>query len=219
MGILDRLIGKKAGDGAKARRPAPAASTQFAPSQSVQAATSPHQVRKDVLKLVMRELLMRNGIPNAWLSADLLRTTNSKREHGIHVRFLMRHFEPRLMQHGPALEQEFTQRLLLLDPLAANWLMGFSWQFTLEDASKCPPLPNAGTWTAPPAAPAEPVPQPDAAVREDHSGDVIAGPVFIPKPVDEVRSDLERLMALRDDDMKRHGKAGDNFAPTLPAKL
>lgn len=219
MGILDLLIGKKGGGGAKGRRPVPAASTQFPPSQSMQAANSPHQVRKDVLKLVMRELLMRNGIPNSWLSADLLRTTNSKREQGIHVRFLMRHFEPRLMQHGPALEQEFTQRLLLLDPMAANWLMGFSWQFTLEDASKCPPLPNAGTWTAAPAPPVALAPQGPDGASEDHSGDVIAGPVFIPRPVDEVRSDLERLLALRDDDMKRHGKAGDNFAPTRPAKL
>ena len=219
MGILDLLFGKKGGGEPKGRRPAAAASSQFAPSQSMQAASSPHQVRKDVLKLVMRELLLRNGIPNSWLSADLLRTTNSKREQGIHVRFLMRHFEPRLMQHGPALEQEFTNRLLLLDPLAATWLMGFSWQFTLEDASKCPPLPNAGSWTAPPAPPATPASQDAAGAPADQSGDVITGPVFIPRPADEVRSDLERLLALRDDDMKRHGKAGDNFAPTRPAKL
>lgn len=222
MGILDLLIGKKDGGGAKARRPVPAASTQFAASQSTQStqsASSPHQVRKDILKLVMRELLMRNGIPNSWLAADLLRTTNSSRAQGIHVRFLMRHFEPRLMQHGPALEQEFTQRLLLLDPLAAKWLMGFSWQFTLEDASKCPPLPNAGTWTALAAAPAAPPAGAESAETPDPSGDVIAGPVFIPRPPEDVRSDLERLLALRDEDMKRHGKAGDNFAPTRPAKL
>ena len=216
MGMLDLLLGKKSEGGAKGRRPAPAASTQFAPSQSTQS-TSPHHVRKDVLKLVMRELLMRNGIPNAWLSADLLRTTNSKREQGVHVRFLMRHFEPRLMQHGPALEREFMQRLLLLDPQAANWLMGFSWQFVLEDASKCPPLPNAGSWTGV-AAPSDPTPAAGAGI-EGASADVIAGPVFIPKPSDDVRSDLDRLLALRDDDMKRHGKGGDNFAPTRPAKL
>lgn len=214
MGILDLLIGKKGAGDVKGSRPA--ASTQFVPSQSTQGPNSPHQVRKDVLKLVLRELLMRNGIPNAWLTADLLRTTNSRREQGIHVRFLMRHFEPRLMQHGPALEQEFFQRLLLLDPLAAHWLMGFSWQFTLADTSKCPPLPNAQAWTAPQP---EPAAQPAAPAPEDHSGDVIAGPVFIPRAVDEVRSDLERLLALRDEDMKRHGKAGDNFAPTRPAKL
>ena len=218
MGILDLLIGKKGAAAPKAARPAaPAASTQFAPSQSTQSASSPHQVRKDVLKLVLRELLMRNGIPNAWLSADLLRTTNSRREQGVHVRFLMRHFEPRLMQHGPAIEEEFMQRLLQLDPEAGNWLMGFSWQFVLDDASKCPPLPNANAWTAPQP---EAVPQAaPAATPAQGEGDVIAGPVFIPKPVDEVRSDLERLLALRDEDMKRHGKAGDNFAPTRPSTL
>jgi hypothetical protein len=218
MSILDLLIGKKSTGAAKARasRSAVANSTQFAASQSTQAASSPHQVRKDVLKLVLRELLLRNGIPNSWLAADLLRTTNSRREQGVHVRFLMRHFEPRLMQHGPAFEQEFTQRLLLLDPQAQTWLMGFSWQFVLDDIGKCPPLPNAAAWTAPQP---EPVPEAPEAAPEDHSGDVIAGPVYIPKPVDEVRSDLERLLALRDDDMKRHGKVGDNFAPTRPATL
>jgi hypothetical protein len=220
MGILNLLTGKKGAASAKTRatRPVAAASTQFTPSQSTQAASSPHQVRKDLLKLVVRELLMRHGIPNAWLTADLLRTTNSKREQGIHVRFLMRHYEPRLMQHGPALEQEFTQRLMLLDPLAAGWLMGFSWQFVLDDAAacKCPPLPNASFWTAPEP---EPAPQAPQAGTQEHSGDVIAGPVFIPKPEDQVRSDLERLLALRDEDMKRHGKAGDNFAPTLPGRL
>jgi hypothetical protein len=215
MGILNALMGKKGASAAKSRRPAASTSPPFRSSQSPQGSNSPQQVRKDVVKLVLRELLMRNGIPNQWLGVDLLRSTNAKREQGVHVRFLLRHFEPRLMQHGPALEQEFSQRLLLLDPLAANWLMGFSWQFALDDGSKCPPLPNASAWTAAPADTATAAPA--RAGREDHSGDVIAGPVFIPKPVDEVRSDLERLLALRDDDLKRHGKTGDHFAPTRPA--
>jgi hypothetical protein len=216
MGFLDLLLGKR-GDAATARPRAsrPAASTQFAPSHSTQAALSPHNVRKDVLKLVMREMMMRNGIPNAWLSADLLRTTNSRREQGIHVRFLMRHFDPRLMQYGVALERDFLQRLLTLDPQAASWLMGFSWQFALQDDQGVPPLPNAGTWTA---QQPEPVTVPAAEPASSY-GDVIAGPVFIPQPVDEVRSDLERLFALRDEDMKRHGTAGDAFAATRPHKL
>jgi hypothetical protein len=214
MGMLELLFGKKKA-AARPRHSRPAASTQFAPSQST-TNTSPHQVRKDLLKLVLREMMLRNGIPNAWLTADLLRTTNSQREQGIHVRFLMRHFEPRLLQHGVALEQDFLQRLQLLDPQAGNWLMGFSWQFALEDTSACPPLPHAGYWVAPPAEPVRATP---AAIEpEAHSGDVISGPVRIPQPMDEVRADLERLFALRDDDMKRHG-VGDNFAPTRPSTL
>jgi hypothetical protein len=222
MGMLELLFGKPKA-AVRPRNSRPPASTQFAASQFATsqsiAGSNPHQVRKDLLKLVLREMLLRNGIPNAWLSADLLRTTSTNREQGIHVRFLMRHFEPRLLQHGVALEQEFLQRLLVLDPLARNWLMGFSWQFALPDTSTCPPLPHAGYWTAPvvePAPPKQAAPEPVA--PEPATADVIAGPVLIPQPVDDVRADLERLFALRDDDMKRHG-AGDTFAATRPATL
>jgi hypothetical protein len=170
-------------------------------------------MRKDLLKLVLREILGRNGIPQQWLAADLLRTTNTKREQGVHVRFLVRHWEPRLLLHGVALEHEFLERLLLLDPLARDWLAGFSWQFALADTGACPALPHPGAWTAPPAAEA-PASLPDP---ETKPGDIIAGPVVIAKPAEDVRADLERLLAVRDEDLKRHGPGGDEFAPTRPA--
>jgi hypothetical protein len=218
MGIFGRIMGRAepprpAGSGRGANSKPPAHSTQFAPSQAANSrdpATNVHAVRKEVLKLVMRETLNRNGIPEKWLSADLLRTNSARREQGIHVRLLLRHWDPRLLQHGVALEQEFYKRLLALDPLAPNWLMGFSWQFAMEDLSACPPLPHPGSWTNPPHANA----------ADDRpttrAGDIIEGPVMIPQTQDEVRADLERLLALRDDDMKKHG---DGFAPTAPVQL
>jgi hypothetical protein len=213
MGMFGMLLGRKPAPSGKARHSKGApTSTQFTASQ---AAGSAHSVRKDLLKLVLRETLTRNGIPGPWLSVDLLRTTNSRREQGVHVRFLVCHWDARLMTHGVALEQEFVQRLLLLDPMARNWLMGFSWQFAMEDNSSCPGMPHPNSWTAvrelddKPVREAAPVPS---------SGDIIEGPVMIPKPVDDVRADLERLFALRDEDIKRH-VGDDPFAPTRPAVL
>ena len=214
MGLLDMLFGKKPA----ARKPVASRSPkpQFASSNStLGSANSPHSVRKDLLRLVLRETLQRNGIPSAWLSADLLRTTTARREDGIHVRFLLRRWEPKLMLHGVAFEKEYLHRLLLLDPLAVNWLMGFSWQFVLPDTSACPPMPHAGSWTAAPVSIAVPKP----ALAPQHSGDVISGPVFIPQTQDEVRSDLEKLLALRDEDLKRHDGRRDLYAPTRPATL
>lgn len=211
MGMLDLLLGKKEAP-AKPRQPrAFANSTQFVASQMAPNSGSPTATRKDLLRLVLRETLTRNGIPPTWLAADMLRTSSSKREQGLHVRFLVRVWEPRLLEHGPALENEFTERLLLLDPQAGEWLMGFSWQFTLGDASNCPPLPRPGSWTRDTVgASAAPLTKP---------GDIIEGPVVIPKAADEVRADLERLLAARDDDMKRHTQGGDSFAATRPASF
>lgn len=217
MGMFDLLRGKKTASAGKPRQSKNSAnSTQFGHSQLTQGSTSQHSVRKDLLRVALRETLTRNGIPPSWMSADMLRTNSPKRESGMHVRFLVRHWEPRLMLHGVALEQEFMQRLLMLDPQAHTWLAGFSWQFALEDTSACPSLPHPSAWLTPPptepsaAAPLGPTTRPAG---------IIEGPMMAPRPIDEVRADLERLLALRDEDMKRHGEGGDNFAPTRPANL
>ncbi|MEJ5991224.1 hypothetical protein WG902_14575 [Ramlibacter sp. PS3R-8] len=213
MGLRDLLFGKKRAAtkvvGKRSSAPQSASS-----NSTLGGAGSAHSVRKDLLRLVLRETLQRNGIPSGWLSADLLRTTTTRREEGIHVRFLVREWVPGLLQHGVAFEKEYLLRLLLLDPLAVNWLMGFSWQFVLRDASACPAMPHAGSWTAAPAA--APVRRPAA---PQHSGDVIEGPVMIPQTVDSVRGDLDRLFALRDEDMKRHDGHRNTYAPTRPARL
>jgi hypothetical protein len=224
MGIFNGALARWLGKAEPARVAGgnsrlPANSTQFAASQgpaSRDGAASPHATRKEILKVVMRETLMRNGIPDSWLSADLLRTNSARREQGIHVRLLIRQWEPRLMLHGVALEQEFYKRLLALDPLAPNWLMGFSWQFAMADLSKCPPLPHPGSWTAPPQQDTTPGEEEKPITR---AGDIIEGPVVIPQSPEDVRADLERLLALRDDDVKRHGQAVDGFAPTRPVQL
>jgi hypothetical protein len=218
MGLFDALLGRKPVPAAgRARNSRSAPSTQF-DSQHTQAGSNSQSVRKDLLKLVLRETMTRNGIPPTWVSADMLRTSNAgKRETGLHVRFLVRHWDPRLLEHAVALEQEFTNRLQLLDPLAGNWLMGFSWQFSLEDRSVCPPLPHPATWTAPPP-PSAPVP---LAAQPSSFGDVIAGPTAMeqPKPLDDVRADLERLLALRDEDLRKHAGGDHAYAATRPATL
>jgi hypothetical protein len=214
MGMLDFLTGKKeAPPGTPRNSRTGPNSTQFVASQLASGSGSVHSVRKDLLKLVLREMLSRNGIPQPWLSADMLRTNSPKREQGIHVRFLVRVWEPRLMLHGPALEKEFQQRLLLLDPASGDWLMGFSWQFALADTGECPPLPHPGSWTAPP--PREPEAQP----HETKPADIIEGPVVLARSPQDVRADLEKLLAVRDEDIKRHTQGGDSFAPTRPATL
>jgi hypothetical protein len=218
MGMFDTLLGRKPASGGKGRNSRPAPSTQF-DSQHTQAGSNSQSVRKDLLKLVLRETLTRNGIPPTWVSADMLRTNSAaRRDTGLHVRFLVRHWDPRLMLHAVAFEQEFFERLTLLDPVAGNWLMGFSWQFTMPDKTACPPLPHPGTWTAPPP-PTSPAPLTAQGVPSSF-GDVIAGPTSLEssKPLDDVRADLERLLALRDEDIRKH--AGDHhYAATRPATL
>lgn len=220
MGMFNGFFTRSLGGAAPAPAPGKArtgpTSTQFVPSQAATPASA-HAERKELLKLAMRELLQHNGIPESWLSADLLRTSSPRREQGIHVRLLVRHWEPRLVLHGVALEQDFLRRLVALDPGAADWLMGFSWQFNLPDLSACPGLPPPASWTAPAAARTTAA-APDAPPMTT-PGNIIEGPAVPPQTQEDVRADLQRLLALRDDDLKRHGLAEDGFATTQPVGI
>ena len=117
MGLLDLLFGRKPAPAKKSRIFLTSqGSTSFEPSD--QAPQSQSRIRKDLLRLVLRDVLARTGIPGEWLTAEMVSSASPRRGDGIHVRFLVRHWSPRLLEHGPAFQEEFTFRLLMLDPRA-----------------------------------------------------------------------------------------------------
>ena len=227
MGWMDRIFPGRTGHSGTPTRPPPTVSpegdhsqldhsqltrsphqSQFPPSQGSTPAT-PHAARKDLLRLVLRDTLQRNGIPTAWIGAEVLRATSRNREAGVHVRFLIREWDTRLLEHGVAIEENFRKRLLAMDPESTQWLMGISWQFAMEDRSKCPTLPHPGWWTA----------EPHEAVREaeakDRGADVIEGPVRI----GGTKADLDQLLAENDAEAEKGRATQRSFAATQPLKL
>lgn len=206
MGLLGLFRPKQEASGDARSGPA---SVQFMPSQSSMDAKSQHQIRKDLLKVVLRDTLLRNGIPSAWLSIDILRTTTAQRTSGVHVRFLLLEWQPRLLVHGLAIERDFHRRLLGMDPQADRWLMGFSWQFALSDTSGCPALPHAGSWTA---LPTDAHQGADTLGADSASAQVISGPVRIPEFAPGAA--LEGTGALASEDAQKRP-----YARTTPGPL
>lgn len=224
MGFLSQMFGSQA---AKASGPAPGHS-QFVPSVQPKTAATPGGSRRELIRVALRSTLDRYGVPPAWIGAEVLQASAHGREPGIHLRLLIRHWEPRLLSHCVALQNAVIVRLLALDPLASHWLMGISWQFALADESACPAMPPAGTWVAAsdPAA--------ESAAADSGTGDVIAAPARTgahrkPSAPDRgapahLKSDLERLLAVRDADLKRsaeqHAGSGQAvFLSTQPMGL
>lgn len=182
-----------------------------------QLAQSQNTTRRELLRVVLRDTLNRHGIPTKWVTAELLTTTSRTGERGIHWRLVVKHWDPRLLEHSVALQNALVKRVLTFDPLAVSWLNGVSWQVALEDESKCPPLPAPPTWTLNHRSAEE--------AQATPSGDVIEGPVHIgtDSAQNDVKAELEELLKIRDEDFRRHsgdGKPGSGqFAKTEPAKL
>jgi hypothetical protein len=222
MSFLKQIFGVSGKGGNSTSRTHSVLSPDAPPSRS---AASDSSTRRELLRVVLRNTLSRHGIPTTWISAEMLMATSRGREPGIHWRLVIRHWDPRLLTHAVALQNALIVRVLAFDPLAAQWLMGISWQFNLPDESLCPPLPHPGTWTSAPR-PAEDRESDAPAQPAGGSGDVIAGPVRIPgapRPQtgiedDEVRADLERLFAVRDAELALHSSRTSSDA-TQPMYL
>jgi hypothetical protein len=191
---------------------------------SKSASVNPLGTRREMLRVVLRDTLTRHGIPYAWIAGETLTATSRGREPGIHWRLVLKHWDPRLMLHGVALQNSLIKRVMTFDPMASNWLMGISWQFAFEDESLCPAMPHAGLWTAQAPVAAPPAyPLPPASVE---SALQISGVPLRPTADPEVasaRADLERLLAVRDEELRRHSLSAaatqPMFIPTEPAKF
>jgi hypothetical protein len=210
MSFLKQIFGVSSKGANSTSRTHSVLSPDSPPSRS---AASDSSTRRELLRVVLRNTLNRHGIPTTWIGAEMLMATSRGREPGIHWRLVIRHWDPRLLTHAVALQNALIVRVLAFDPLAAQWLMGISWQFSLPDESLCPPLPHPGTWTSEPRPADDPKSEADTEPIGG-SGDVIAGPVRIagassprPEPVDDdVKADLERLFAVRDAEMELHAR-------------
>lgn len=142
MSLLSRLF--------KPSRPLPAVSQPHPQSPSVNPTNSSTSVRRELLRVVLRDTLSKHGIPATWLGCEMLVTSGRGRDAGMHLRLLLRHWDPRLMLHAVALQTSLQLRLEQFDPLAMQWFRGMSWQFDLPDVGVCPPMPNSTYWTTAP---------------------------------------------------------------------
>lgn len=220
MSLFERLFGlQRKASAAPASRP----HSQLNSVMSQQGPSSATQTRRELLRVVLRDTLNRHGIPTAWIAAEVLTSTSRTGEKGIHWRLVIKHWDPRLMLHGVAIQHALIKRVTTFDPLASSWLTGISWQFQLADESLCPALPPPPVWTAEPHAP----PPQHHPLPPQPTGDVIEGPVHIEgharpaNEADHARADLEALMAVRDADFAKHGseKTQPVWLSTEPARL
>jgi len=111
-----------------------------APSRTANPASGGTASRKQILALMLRETLIRGGLPADALGIEFFRTVDraGTRNDGIHVRLLVRDGHPGLPARMPALERDFRRRVAFIDERAGEWLQGVSWQFELLQEELAP---------------------------------------------------------------------------------
>ena len=186
---------------------------------------SENATRGQLVQVMMRDVLRKSGIPPGWIECQIQVVASRSRGPGIYVRLVVKHWDSRLMQYTFAFQKALLTAIVQFEPNASNWLHGISWQ--LEVASTCPHtiLPDKGYWletpqSVPVAAPAQ---APSTAFKPVPAKPAL--PLFEiekPTPENDATADLERLFAIRDNELAH--QAANNLMPagyekTEPAPL
>ncbi len=157
---------------------------------------SANALRRQLVQVLLRDVMRRHGIPPGWLDCQMLVVSSRSRGEGMYVRLVMKHWDPRLLNYAVAFQKALMVDITRFEPHAADWLYGISWQLEVGDSCPYKELPDRSAWE-------EPTQKPD--------------------PENELKTDLERIFAIRDSDMlmrgEQAGHPAGSYAKTEPQKL
>jgi hypothetical protein len=200
MGLLKKIFG---GGTEGAQRPG-SASSQFHESETtVERDTSPNAPRRELVQVVLRDTMRKHGIPSDWMECRILSVVTRKHKSGMHVQFIVRQGEDRLLPYVHPFQDTFWEELEKFEPKPREWLFSIAWQFDGEGSAPRPgALAGMEGWeddTQPPEEEEARARAPDTQPYEAHP--------------DEIESDLQALYAA----MSQPAELA-NLPPTPPAK-
>lgn len=128
--------------------------------------------RRELVRVVLRDTMRRHGIPSDWIECRVLSVVSRSAASGVHVTFIVRGGQDRLLSYVPAFQSSFWEVIRQFDPRARDWLFSLSWQFDGMTANRAMPDPTSWTRAFADAGPAG--------------------------PDEELQQDLQALFAIRD---------------------
>lgn len=158
---------------------------------------SANALRRQLIQVLVRDVMRRHGIPPSWLDCQMLLVSSRSRGEGMYVRLVMKHWDLRLLTYAVAFQKSLMVEITRFEPRASDWLYGISWQLEVGDTCPYPELPDRSVWVEPPKKPGANC---------------------------EPKQDLERMFAIRDNDMLVRGaeaaaQAAGSYAKTQPQTL
>jgi len=174
MGLLKRLL-----RGGSAGSRSSGSASQFRESETTtQHATPENAPRRELVQVVLRDTMRKHGIPSDWMDCRILSVSTQECQVGMHVQFIVRQGDDRLLPFVHAFQDTFWQELEKFEAHPRNWLLSVAWQFD-GPGTGVTGLVAADGWdddTQPPSQDTQP-PEQDS---------------------EELASDLQALYAIRD---------------------
>lgn len=242
--VINRLLGRKATESAKAPEsespPVPAA----ARSERANGRDNPHTIddnsdnsdnatRRQLIQMMLRDGLRNHGIPPGWVECRILMVNSRSRGQGLYLNLVMRHWDMLLLTYAHAFQQQLLAAITEFEPQAAVWLHGVSWELDVGDSCPYLDMPDPSIWldllasdmpaprkaAAAPAAAATAIPPSGSTPVPSATTPVADAPVS--EEDADVLRDLERMFAIRDANIREQGSPDTSpvdFQNTQPSQ-
>ena len=190
--FLQRLFDKPAPINSPRKNTAVSLDSLFIPEDG-----SSDAMRRQLILLLLRDLMRRQGLPLAWIELQLLMVNSTSRGEGLYVRLILKHWDARLINYIQAFQNELLADIVRFEPQFDTWMRGISWQ--LDMTASCPytQLPGKAFWQAPAKQPADQIRT--APVTPEQPTPLSAKVLSDSKAA---TADLDHLFRLRDQELR-----------------
>ena len=182
---------------------------------------SENATRRQLVQVLLRDVLRRSGIPPGWIECQMLLVSSRTRGHGMYVRLVIKHWDDRLLHYTFALQNALLTEIGRFETQAPTWLHGLSWQLEVEGSCPYTELPDKAFWLEPASQKAAPPVSP-LTPSAPATGDAHVAPKKAAVPENNAAQDLERLFAIRDQELGRQAAEGlmpVGYEKTQPSPL
>lgn len=109
----------------------------------------PTPMQREMVRLTLHTLLKRQGIPAAWLGAELSTHPTSSDPDAIALLLVIHHWHPGFGLYAPAIQTELMDGLKRFDPAATAARYLIHWKFSADCGCPHSALPDTSYWTSP----------------------------------------------------------------------
>src|SRR5450830_1392619 len=131
----------------KTKRPANDNQASIAPDSALPNTASQNQtIRRELIRVVLKDTLRLHGIPFGWLACEVIVITRSASEEHLHIQLVVIKWSEQLLRFAPALQQQLLLGLDRFEPAIAHSSYIVSWRFSPECDCPFTNMPDPNAW-------------------------------------------------------------------------
>jgi len=116
--------------------------TSVSPNSSMQ----PTNLRRELIRVVLKDTLRLQGIPFGWLACEVLIIPREPGEDAVHIQLIVMKWNEKLLRYALALQHQLLLGLDRFDPLVDHSKYIVSWRFSPNCGCPFTKMPDPKTW-------------------------------------------------------------------------